>query len=34
MTQTVYWARYFSDEWRSEMPTRIHSSEIGADGAP
>ena len=34
MFQTVYWARYFADEWRTEVPTRIHSSEIGADGAP
>jgi hypothetical protein len=34
METTAYWATQFAADWRNEMPLRIHSSEIAADGSP
>lgn len=34
MRDTAYWATYFANDWKAEVPTRIHSSEIADDGSP
>lgn len=34
MKATSQWAQWFSAEWKNEMPIRVHSSEIAADGSP
>lgn len=28
------WGAFFAETWASEVPTRIHTSRIGADGTP
>jgi len=34
MRDTAEWASYFAADWRMELPDRIHSGAIGADGTP
>ena len=34
LAQTAHWAQWFSADWRQEVPTRIHSSDVAADGTP
>jgi hypothetical protein len=34
LAQTAHWAQWFSADWRQEVPTRIHSSDIAVDGGP
>ncbi len=34
MRQTAHWAEWFATDWKSEYPTRIHSTDIAGDGSP
>lgn len=34
MRNMVHWATYFANDWKQEVPTRIHSSAISLDGSP
>lgn len=34
MRQTAHWASWFAADWKREMPLRIHSADIAADGSP
>jgi hypothetical protein len=34
MRTTAHWASWFAADWKQEMPLRIHSGEIAADGSP
>jgi len=34
MQRTAYWANQLGSDWQREMPIRIHSSDIAADGSP
>jgi len=34
MKDTAHWAAYLAADWKQEVPDRIHSSQIGADGCP
>lgn len=34
LADTAHWAETFGREWRREVPMRIHSREIAADGSP
>ena len=34
MKYVAFWMRVFIEDWHGEIPLRIHSWELGADGAP
>jgi hypothetical protein len=34
MTHVAFWMRVFIEDWHGEIPLRIHSWELGDDGAP
>lgn len=34
MRNTAHWANWFAADWKQEIPTRIHSSDIALDGTP
>ena len=34
MKDTAHWATYFANDWKQEVPDRIHTAEIGNDGCP
>lgn len=34
LARTAKWGGYFASTWNAEAPMRIHSSDVGEDGAP